>query len=1004
MNFTKLAKPMLMGLLACLCSLLVQAQTKTITGKVTDSKDGSPMAGVSIVVKGSSTGTQTGSDGTFKLNVSAAAKTLVISSVGYVSEEVNIQSKSAITVSLKATSDQLNEVVVIGYGTARKRDLTGSVGSVQAKDFNKGVAAAPDQLLQGKVAGLQITNSNGQPGGETVVQIRGNNSIRTGNTPLYVVDGIPLDGRSARPGVLNNSGVGTTPGGNPLTYINPSDIASVDVLKDASAAAIYGSRGANGVILITTRKGQVGPTRVEVAASTGFSDIMRKTKVLDAGGYRAALKTYNAPLSDSGATVDPFKAITRNALSQNYSVAFGGGTENGRYRASFLVSDQQGLIRKSGLKKYVGNFGGSYKFLDNKLSLDFNAAIANVSENIAPISNDAGSGGNLISLALIWNPTLNLVRSNGLYNQANPSGQVNPLAFSDAYNDKTSINTVLASASLGYKITPDLEYRVLYGVNYSAGLRKQELQGWIKGTGGVADGAGIANVGNTQLASQTLTHTLNYVKKLTSDLNLNAVAGYEYWTTTYQGNQSAVYGFNYNLQQQNVTNVHYYDNMEDGKQGNLSTTSFKDPTVELQSYFARVALNYQDKYLLTGTFRADGSSKFGTNNKYAYFPSIAAAWNVANEQFMKGNKIFNSLKFRVGWGQTGNQEFNPVDAAFDVYHYTSNGSLKTIHFGNPNLKWETVTSTDAGVDFSILGGRVFGSVDYFNKKTTNPLYGFTIAQPTAGSGTVYKNMDGNGTPNSWITNKGVEIMVGAALVRKTNFTWNANVNVTLVKNKFSSPSLSSVPFLTNTGALHGQGTSGAYAQVIADGQPIDVYYLPTFQGFGSNGIAKYSATPVFSGDPNPTTYIGFGTDLNYKKWSLVINMHGSYGNLLYNNTTMSVLNISNIIGGRNITSKLIGNGESVANAITPSTRYLESGDYMKLGNATISYRIGNLGKTIKNLNAYVTGSNLFTITKYSGFDPEVNVNKALNGIPSLGIDYIGFPTARTFIFGINFSL
>jgi TonB-linked SusC/RagA family outer membrane protein len=1007
------AKTLLSALLCTVFVLILQVsygQEKTVSGKVTDSKDGSPVAGATVQAKGTRTGTSTRNDGTFSIAVGPNVTTLVISSIGYETQEVSVAGVSSVNVTLAVASGaDLNAVVLIGYSSARKKDLTGSVASVKAKDFNQGPSTNPDQLLIGKVAGLQIINSSGQPGAATIVKIRGNNSIRSGNTPLYVVDGIPLDGRSARPG-FNASGLGQTPDANPLIYINPADIASIDILKDASASAIYGSRGANGVVLITTKKGAPGPAKIDVGLSVGFAGVMRKIDVLDAGGYRAALKSYNAPLSDSGASIDPFKEIIRSGSpTQNYSVAFSGGTENGRYRASFLYADQQGIIIKSGLKKYVGNFNGQYKFLDNKLSLDFNITAADISERIAPVANNSGSAGNIISLALIWNPTLPLIRSNGLYNQTNPSGQVNPLALASAYNDLTNITTVLAMASAAYKITPDLEYRMLFGVNYSTGGRKAELQGWIQALGAAAGGSGA--VLNNQLLSRTITHTLSYNTKITSSLNLSALAGYEYWTTTFMGTGTFGSNFDLNQSQSNITpHYHYYDNLQGSARGNLTTFGFKDPSVEIQSYFARAIFNYQDKYLLTGTFRADGSSKFGKNNRYAYFPSVAAAWNVSNEGFMKGTTLFNSLKLRLGYGQTGNQEFNPVDAALQTGTYNNYQLLGLNHYGNPDLKWETVTSIDAGLDFTILKSRVWGFFDYFSKKTTNPIVDFPVSLPSAG-GTIFKNMDGQThptvgyTPKAWVTNKGVEISLGAAIVEKKDLIWNASGNVTFVKNQFVSPELAAIPFLKNTGGLHGQGSSGAYSQVIANGQPIDVFYLPAFLGFDkTTGIASYGPRPVFSGDPNPNMFMGFSTDVTWKKWMLSLNVHGNFGNKIFNNTAMSVLNISNIVGGRNIASGLVGNGENVANAITPSTRYLEKGDYVKLGNVTLNYKIGNLGKAIRSANIYVSGSNLFVISKYKGFDPEVNIDKSLNGIPSLGVDYIGYPSARTIIFGVNFSL
>jgi TonB-dependent starch-binding outer membrane protein SusC len=980
------------------------AAAQTVTGTVTDSK-GDPVSGISVIIKGTTKGTSTNAQGVYTLSGVADGATLIFTGTGFTAQQAKV-SGGTMNVNMVTSASNLNEVVVIGYGSVRKRDLTGSVVSVQAKNFNKGPISNPDQLLLGKVAGLQVINNSGQPGAATVVKIRGNSSLRSGNSPLYVIDGVPLDGRSPRPSI-NVSGVGATPDINPLNFLNPADIVSMDVLKDASASAIYGSRGANGVILVTTKKGQNGPLKVEFNATYGISGVMRKIKVLDASGYRDALKKYSAA-SDSGASVDAFKEIlAKNAPTQNYTVSLSGGSENSKYRASFLVSDQKGIIRKSGLKKYIANFNGQNKMLDKKLSIDYNITAAVLDENIAPVSRNAGSTGNIISLALIWNPTLVLKRNNGLYNQANRSGQVNPMALSDAYNDKSSLIQMLGSFGASYKITPELEYKLLYGVNYGIGTRKTELQGWIAATGGNADGKGLANVGSNQLLSQTITHTLNYNKSISKDLSLNALVGYEYWKTAFQGTNTYVYDFNLNLNQSSVNpNYHYYDNMQNGNPANLQTGSFKDPSVELQSYFGRAVLNYKDKYLFTGTLRADGSSKFGKNNRYAYFPSAALAWNVSSENFMKSVSFVNSLKLRLGYGTTGNQEFNPVDAALQVAQYNGFNNLANNHFGNANLRWETVSSVNGGIDYSLFKNRVYGFIDYFNKKTSNPILDFVIAQPTAGSGTIYKNLDGkNGTQKGWVINKGVEVSLGATVIDKTDLTWDVVFNATFVKNRFESPDLSTLPFVKNTGELNGQGTSGAYAQVIASGQPIDVYYLPIFTGFDANGIATYDkgGDAQFAGDPNPKAFFGFSSNLSYKKWALGINMHGSVGNKIYNNTLMSVLNISNINGGRNIYSGLVGNGENSANAISPSTRFLEKGDFLKLGNMSLSYKLGNY-KAIKNANLFLTGSNLFVISKYTGFDPEVNVDKTLSGIPSLGIDYVGYPTARSFTVGINFSL
>lgn len=981
----------------CLCMLLLLglnplwAQTKTVTGTVKDEKGG-PVQGASVSVKGTTRGTTTNASGSFSISVKSTATTLVVSYVGYASQEVNISSAATADVTLKPENSSLNDIIVVGYGTARKKDLTGAVASVQSKDFNKGVVASPDQLLQGVVAGLEVTSNTGQPGSATTVKIRGNNSIRSGNNPLYVIDGVPLDGRSARPG-LNANGLGNTPDANPLIFINPSEIASIDVLKDASASAIYGSRGANGVILITTKRGVPGTVRIEGGASAGISDLMRQPDILDAGEYRGALAKYGAK-SDSGLSIKPFNEIIRHAVTQNYTFALAGGNENGKYRASFLASNQEGLLKKSNLKKYVANFNGDYTFFDKKLNIIFNFSGAHTDENIAPISNDAGSTGNIISAAMNWNPTLYLSK-NGIYNQTNPSGQINPTALSDAYTDKAVVTTILGNINAGYKFTPWLEYRFLYGLNYSTGNRKQQLEGWLTGAGNPA-GQGAAAIGNNELFSQTLTHTLNFNHSIAHNLNLQAIAGYEYYTSSYKGNAMAATGFDFNLDQTKRVPIKYYDLMQDANPAKITTSSFIDPTFALQSFFGRTVFNYNDKYLLTATFRADGSTRFGSNNRYAYFPSFAAAWNIMNEDFMKGSSTFSNLRLRFGYGQTGNQQF-PSGISQFLGQYTTFGGRLVTSPGNPDLKWETVSSYDGGVDFGFFHNRLSGYIDVFSKKTTNPLFLATLPQPSSGSN-IYVNLT-----DGYLTNKGFEVSLTGLIVQAKNFNWTVRVNGEYIRNKFYYPSAGNSP-LQLTGAINGQGVSNTFAQAIANDQPIDVFYLRTFSGFDKNGIAITTTGSSYVGDPNPHVNMGIATDLSYKKWSLGVNMHGAFGGQLFNNTLLSVTNLGNITNGKNISKSQLNSAEGLANPVSASTRFMVSGNYMKLGNATLSYNIGKIGNVFKSSSVYFTGSNLFEITKYKGFDAEVNIDKNNNGIPSLGIDYIGFPTARTFLLGVNFSL
>ncbi len=995
MNFSKLVRPILMGLAACVFVISSQAQNKTISGTVKDSKDGSALVGASVVVKGSKTGTQTGADGSFKLSVPSSATTLVISSVGFGNQEVNISGKSSVEVSLTATNDQLNEVVVIGYGTARKKDLTGSVVSVQAKNFNQGAIMAPDQLLQNKVAGLEVTNTSGQPGAASTIQIRGTSSIRSNNNPLYVVDGVPLDGGTARPNLSNT--FGSTPSSNPLLFIDPNSIAQIDVLKDASSAAIYGSRGANGVIVITTKKATAGALKVDVGVNYGTNvGYMKKFEILDAAGYRAALKKYSASASyDGGGNVDALKAITQNALSQNYSVAMTGGNENGKFRASLLASNNKGFLKKSALDKYIATVGGNYKLLDKKLSLDFGIITGNVAETLTSVSNTAGSQGNIISSALSWNPTQPLF-SNGVANfPTNGSG--NPRAFQEAYSDLSSVYSFLGNISASYKITDKLDYKLLFGLNSSTGNRDMNIEGWLAGISGVS-GLGAAQILNAKLNSQTITHTLNYRTDINKDLTIDALAGYEYFKTNFSGNGVSASGFNTNLTQNTRINIPYTAMMANAKTQN-PFYSYRNPQSELQSYFGRATLNYKDKLLFTGTMRADGSSKFGANNKYGYFPSGGLKWVASNESFMKGNKVFANLSLRASYGITGNQEY-PAGSSQEQFALNSYNNAPQVVNGNPDLKWEKTKSVDIGAEFTLAGGKVYGSIDYYNKKTSDVLFQTTAIQPAPSSISFVNLKDAN------IINTGVEFAIGATLIEKSNITWDVSFNYAYNKNNvknFKDPN-TGLDLQVQTGFISGQGVSGTLAQVITNNQPVNVFFLKPFNGFDASGNQQIGGTPGIAGDPNPHNMFGLGSTLRYKKWSFTLNMGGATGFVLYNNTATSVTNIAGILQGRNIDKAAYNSAEGTASGVGASTRFLEKGDYLKLRNLTARYNFGNKGKYIKGLSAFITGSNLFVITKFTGFDPEVNIDKSNNSYPSRSIEYVPYPTARTITFGFNFSL
>ncbi len=963
------------------------AQQRTVSGKVTD-KDGNAVPGVSVIAKGSNTGTQTDSEGSYSLSVGSNASTLVFSSIGFGRQEVSIVGQSSVNVFMEATTQDLNAVVVVGYGTARKKDLTGAVSSISAKDFNKGTYTSPDQLIQGKASGVMVINNTGQPGGSATVRIRGASSIRSGNQPLFVVDGVPLSGGSARPG--GNGAAFGNDGGNPLNFINPNDIANIEILKDASATAIYGSRGANGVIIITTKKGKSGAPQLEASAFTGVSSVAKKLEVLNANEYRQALKDYGQTSGDFGGSADAFDEITRRGITQNYNVAMGGGTENGRYRISAGYLNQEGVIKTSDLKKITAGLTSNFKFLESKkLGLDLNVMVTQTNENIAPISAFVGFTGNLISQALQWNPTHPLRKpgtDSAWIDPAVGATTINPLAQLNYFNDKATLNTIVASISPSYKITNSLEYRFLYSVNRQVGVRKGQVNRLLNAQG--VEGRGVAFVGNQEQTNSQITNTLNFNKQITSDLNLNAVAGHEWLTYDSRGNFQRAQDFI------NV-GLDYYNFLQYSTQPSRDLSAFASPTTELQSFFARAIVNYKDKYLVTGTMRADGSTRFGKNNKYGYFPSIGVAWNVAKEAFLADNNLFNNLKLRASWGETGNQEF-PSGASLSRFGFGQQ-SISQSNYGNEDLKWETSTTTNFGVDFSIFNERLSGSVDYFNKKTTDVLFEQNIVQPAPG-GRIWINLPGS------VLNKGIELMLTAGLMRSSDISWNITGNATFLQNEVSG-----LAGFYETGELRGQGFSGVRAQRVVSGQPLNVWYLRKFEGIDkATGQSVYTDggnTLFYSGSPNPKTLLGLSSDFNYKKLTATINMNGTFGHYLFNNTAASVLGIGNL-GNRNIAKNLIGTGvkEAISNPPAPSTRNLEKGNYIKMANASLGYRVGNIGNSIKNLTISLTGQNLFVITKYTGFDPEVNTDAGFGGIPSLGVEYIPYPSARTILLGINFTL
>ena len=972
-------------MLAFMVMSVVSYGQRTISGTILDTDTSEPLIGASVIVVGTTTGTITDIDGSYSINVPADATAIEVSYTGYGTQVIQLGASNVLDVKLGA-GELLDEVVVVGYGSVKRSDLTGSVASLESKDFNKGVVVNADQLLQGRLPGINVTNNSGQPGGEATVKIRGNNSIRAGANPLYVIDGIPLDGRSARAGLLS-SDLGTIPSSNPLNFLNPQDIESIQVLKDASAAAIYGSRASNGVILVTTKKGRNSEPTISFRASAGVSSLLKNYDILDGNEYRSALNQYNLSGGDGGGNEDAFDAILQNGVTQNYSVSIGGGSKNGNYRASLGYHDQEGIIKESGIQRYTANFNSNYTFLDDRFGVDLLVVASHATEEIAPVTSNAGFTGNLVAQALQWNPTIPLMTGDEFTTAVNSNGLVgattiNPLQLLAAHTETANTTTIIGSISPYFNITDNLQYRYTFGNNFGSGVTKGGIAGFIN-VQGVED-EGLAGVSNTTLVNQIHTHTLTYNGDFGTNNSFSLLGGYEYQRFNFEGFAFAGRGFD-------VLSFNNVNALQNSDAGNRQVTSFADPINELQSVFGRLNLNFDDRFLLTGTLRADGSTKFGENNRYGVFPSVAGAWNLHNEDFISGDN-FDNLKLRVGWGLTGNQEF-PAGAALANFTLNNNSGASQANTPNPDLQWESSETFNVGLDFAILDYLLSGSVEYYNRVTDNLLLDPFVSEPGPPV-RAWRNIDGE------VVNSGLELALNANVINREDLRFSVGVNVAFLNNEFRD-FVSRIP----AGELFGQGISSTTVQIFEDGLPLNTYFVRDYQGLDDNGNSIFANDGELTtfGDPNANTILGFNLNLYAGNLIVGANFHGAYGHQLYNNTANSVLPIGNL-GTRNIDAALLESPvqESTANPISASSRYIEDGDFLKLSNATVGYNFGDIG-ALKGLSLSLTGQNLLVITNFTGFDPEVNTVNLRSGVPSSGIEYVPYPSARTFLLTLGAS-
>ena len=966
---------------------------KTISGKITDDA-GMPLPGANIVEKGTSNGVQTDFDGNFSISVSDENAVLVVSFVGFLNQEIEVGNQNSLAIQLISDAESLEEVVVTGYGTQRKSDVTGAISSIKTEDFNRGVVANPGQLLQGKISGVNVTATSGEPGAAQNIIIRGIGSLRSGTTPLFVVDGF----------IIDNSSFGVT---NPLNFINPQDIASIDVLKDASAAAIYGARAANGVIVITTKKGTMGKTEMNLSVSTAMSNISNSIDVFSAAEFRKKVPSVGGTLNDFGGNTNWQDELMRTGISKNINFSMSGSVnEKFSYYTSLGVDDQSGIFNNSDLKRYSGRLNLNQKAWDGRLNIDMNlTATRNV-------NNRPNIGSSVVDM-LQLNPTI------PVYTNGEPTiiqDMLNPIVRNQIYTNEIINNRILANFAPSLEIIDGLTYKLNLGVDYSSTNQDMfnnpynQLEGYEDGN--------LYNrftLNTNNLIENTLTY--NFSK---GDHNVIMLLGHSYQEATYSHKIYQSEGFS-----TNGVEPRYQDQISsDVLPTTLDGSAFIN---EQQSYFGRINYGFANKYLLTATLRADGSSKFGANNKYGYFPSVALGWNLSSEDFMSDNETFSNLKLRASWGQTGNQDGIPSKVSLASYKdtkgdndtYPLNGTESSIDdypFGtvpvrtpNPNLQWEVSTQINVGLDFAAFDSKLSGTIDYFNKVATDVVLFATSIDPIQPTESNWTNI-----PEMEIQNSGIEIALNYNGNIGNEITFDIGGNVSSIDNKVANS-----PFqILTTGAATGAGQTGATINGYMNGEPIGTFYMKEFIGIGSDGLSQYKDVVADGesldndraavGTALPNMIYAFYLNLNYKSFDLGLNFNGVSGNKIFNHTKMSLFSTSQL--GRNLNTTDFATlypNEDNSNANEVSTRYLEDGSYLRLNNATLGYTLDpqtiGLGDFVQNIRLSLTGQNLFVITDYSGFDPEVNTGSDIGGIQTFGIDRFTYPMPKTILFGLNAS-
>ncbi|NTE01410.1 TonB-dependent receptor [Agrobacterium tumefaciens] len=985
----------------------VYAQSeRKISGNLLDNTN-QPIIGASVAVKGTTKVTSTGVGGSFSISAKTGDK-ILFSFLGYQTKELTVGAPSTYQVIITESTASLTDVVVVGYGKSTRKALTSSISTVKGDDLNKGAISDVGQMLQGKVPGLNISRS-GDPNRNAAIIMRGASTLREGaQSPLFVIDGVV---------------------GADISILAPDDIASIDVLKDAAAAAIYGNRAANGVIMVTTKKGVAGQTQISYNGYFGVENVSNRYEMMNSDQLRAFLAKTNSaltPANDKGANTNWQDEVQRSdAMSQNHNVSLSGGTEKTTYNASVNYFKQQGIIKTSGLDRFIGRIGVEQKALNDKLKISFNLSNSVTNADLVPYRNT------VLSQMLTYLPTAPVKNPDGSYfDNLIQTSYYNPVSMLENAKENLKTKNILGSVSANLKLPFGFTYDVnvsyqntqnVYGAFYNS-IYTSRYNNVRNTPDPPANPTFVSLVGQNGVAVRNAYQNTNKIletyltwNKKFGDHDINAVVGYSYQQSlNNDGFQSTSTNF--------PVNDVGYNNLSLGNPYAISDFRVDfNPGVTYQeilliSDFARVNYNYKNKYLIQGSIRRDGSNVFGINETWGYYPSVGAAWNIDQENFLKNQNLIGTLKLRGSYGIAGNSlGFAPLTTKLiygQVGQFYYNGSPREGAFGaiqneNPDLRWEKTATTNIGVDFGFFRGRLSGSLDWYNKRTTDLIIGFPVDQSLYPAGTYTANV-------GKLSNKGLEFVLNGSPVITDNFSWTTGINLAHNVNKIITLSDSQFNIddrLTIT--PDGAGQSGASLQILAPGQAIGTFFTYKYAGKDANGVSQFydaagnvktqnllNKTDYYIlGNGQPKALIGWSNNIRYKNFDLSIFMRAVLGNKIMNVTRADLFRPSTA-QFTNIPVEVENESAADFNSYKYSSRFLENGSYLRLDNATLGYTFKKgLIPGVNSLRLYTTANNLFVITGYKGIDPEIN-----QGGTAPGVDTNNFyPKTRTFLFGLNVS-